>query len=144
MLCLIFRGTLKRTDNFNLKRRPPERLEKDGLGEKRVPVGAYYGVQTVRAAENFPISRIMPKPVFIKATAMVKLAASLANVSLGLLGKLRSTAISRAAREIISGKLHDQFIVDVFQAGAGTSHNMNANEVVANRAIELMGGRPGD
>jgi aspartate ammonia-lyase len=127
-----------------LKRIPPERLEKDGLGERRVPEGAYYGVQTVRAAENFPISRIMPKPVFIKATAMVKLAACETNVALGLLDKKRSTAISRAAREIISGKLHDQFIVDVFQAGAGTSHNMNANEVVANRAIELMGRRPGD
>lgn len=127
-----------------MKRIPRERLEKDGLGERRVPGGAYYGVQTVRAAENFPISRIMPKAVFIEATAMVKLAATRANASLGLLGKLRSTAISRAAREIISGKLHDQFIVDVFQAGAGTSHNMNANEVVANRAIELMGGRPGD
>ncbi|MBI5887313.1 MAG: aspartate ammonia-lyase [Deltaproteobacteria bacterium] len=120
------------------------RIEKDSLGEKKVPFAAYYGVQTVRAGENFPISGIMPKPVFIIATAMVKKAACAANRNLGLLDKQRASAITRAADEVISGKLHREFIVDVYQAGAGTSHNMNANEVIANRAIELLGDKKGD
>ena len=119
------------------------RVEKDTLGVMRVPFAAYYGVQTVRAGENFPISGIMPKPVFIVATAMVKKAASAANRSLGLLDKQLASAITRAADEVISGKLHKEFIVDAYQAGAGTSHNMNANEVIANRAIELLGGKKG-
>jgi aspartate ammonia-lyase len=116
------------------------RTERDGLGVRRLPGNAYYGIQTVRASENFPISRIPPKAGFIRATAMVKLAAGEANVSLGLLDKRRGRAISRAAGEVISGKLHEDFIVDVYQAGAGTSHNMNANEVLARRAMELAGG----
>lgn len=120
------------------------RIEKDSLGEKKVPFAAYYGAQTLRAGENFPISGIMPKPVFIIATAMVKKAACAANHELGLLDKQRASAITRAADEVISGKLRREFIVDVYQAGAGTSHNMNANEVIANRGIELLGGKKGD
>lgn len=120
------------------------RLERDSLGEKEVPQDAYYGIQTLRAHENFRISGITARPVFIKATAMVKLAAAEANEGLGLLDRKRARAIMKAAREIMGGKLHDQFIVDVYQAGAGTSHNMNANEVIANRAIELLGGKKGD
>src|SRR3990172_3200282 len=120
------------------------RVKKASLGGVRAPAGAYYGAQTVRASRNFPVSSIRPKPVFIRATAMVKKAAALANTGLGLLGRKKGSAIIRAASEIISGKFHDQFIVDVYQAGAGTSHNMNANEVIANRAIELLGGRLGD
>jgi aspartate ammonia-lyase len=119
------------------------RLERDSLGEKRVPSNAYYGIQTLRAFENFPISGIKAAPVFITATAMIKLAAARANARLGLLNKKRADAICRAAGEIIRGGLRGEFIVDAFQAGAGTSHNMNANEVIANRAIELLGGRPG-
>lgn len=120
------------------------RIEKDSLGEKPVPVGAYYGIQTQRALENFPISGIRPKTDFITATAMVKKAACMANAELGLIDKKKSGVIIKAADEIISGKLHEEFVVDVYQAGAGTSHNMNANEVIANRAIELSGGKKGE
>ncbi|TAN63548.1 aspartate ammonia-lyase [bacterium] len=120
------------------------RIEKDFLGEVKVPIKAYYGIQTCRAAKNFPISAITPKPVFIKATAIVKLASAKANQTLGLLDKKRARAIIQASQEIISGKLHNEFIVDAYQAGAGTSHNMNANEVIANRAEELLGGKRGD
>ncbi|MBI5561538.1 MAG: aspartate ammonia-lyase [Deltaproteobacteria bacterium] len=126
------------------KNRKGFRLEADSLGERRVPIGAYWGVQTLRASENFAISGMRAKPVFITATAMVKKAAARTNLSLGLLDRKRAGAIIRAADEIINGGLHDQFIVDVYQAGAGTSHNMNANEVIANRAIEELGGRRGD
>jgi aspartate ammonia-lyase len=120
------------------------RIEKDTLGEKDVPLNAYYGIQTVRAIENFPISGIYPHPQFIKATAMIKRAAAEANMATGSLDNKIGKAIVSAAQEVIDGKLHDQFVVDVFQAGAGTSHNMNANEVIANRAIELLGGKKGD
>ncbi|OGQ52258.1 MAG: aspartate ammonia-lyase, partial [Deltaproteobacteria bacterium RIFCSPLOWO2_02_FULL_53_8] len=108
--------------------------------ELAVPASAYYGIQTLRAARNFPISGMRAKPVFIVATAMVKKACAQTNLTLGLLDKKRADAIIKAAAEIIGGSLHDEFIVDVYQAGAGTSHNMNANEVIANRAIELIGG----
>jgi len=120
------------------------RTERDTLGPVRVPEAAYYGAQTMRAAQNFPISGIMPEEVFIMATAMVKKAAASANTALGLLSKRKGAAIMRAASEVMAGRLHDQFIVDAYQAGAGTSHNMNANEVIANRAIEFLGGRRGD
>lgn len=120
------------------------RFERDTLGEKRVPMEAYYGIQTLRASENFPISGLRAAPVFIIATAMVKIASARANLRLGLLDKKRADAVAKAADEIVKGRLHDEFIVDAFQAGAGTSHNMNANEVIANRAIELLGGRRGD
>ena len=119
------------------------RVEKDALGEKLVPEDAYYGIQTLRAAENFPVSGIMPKPVFITATAMVKKAAAAVNVELGLLERRRGAAIIKAAGEVVPGMHHGDFFVDVYQAGAGTSHNMNANEVIANRAIEILGGVKG-
>lgn len=120
------------------------RLERDSLGERQVPINAYYGIQTLRAKENFPISGILPLPSFIKATAIVKKAACAANLRLKLIDKKRAEAILKAADEVVSGRFDGQFIVDVYQAGAGTSHNMNANEVIANRAIELLGGAKGD
>jgi len=120
------------------------RIEQDTLGKVKVPKEVYYGAQTVRAMKNFAISGIPPEPLFIKATAMVKRASASANLSLGLLSKKQAAAIIRAADEIISGKLHDQFVVDVYQAGAGTSHNMNSNEVIANRALEILRQPRGD
>lgn len=120
------------------------RTEHDSLGSRQVPKKAYYGIATLRAAENFPISGIRPNAAFIRSTACVKYAAAFANMELGLLPKGKARAIMRATKEIIGGKLHDQFIVDVYQAGAGTSHNMNANEVIANRAIEILKGKKGD
>ncbi len=120
------------------------RVEVDTLGSVYVPEKAYYGAQTARAKKNFAISGITPEPVFIRATVMVKRAAAGANASLGVLTRKKAAAIKKAADEIIAGKLQDQFIVDVYQAGAGTSHNMNANEVLANRAIEILKGRRGE
>jgi aspartate ammonia-lyase len=115
------------------------RIERDPLGELRVPADAYYGVQTERAAENFPISGLRAPAALVTATVLVKQACARANASLGRLDAAIAHAIIQAADEILSGKLRDQFIVDVYQAGAGTSHNMNANEVLANRAAELLG-----
>lgn len=120
------------------------RLERDSLGEREVPAGAYYGIQTLRASENFRISGLRAPRAFIRATGMVKLAACRANSSLGMLEKKLAGAIAEAAKEVIEGRFDGEFIVDVLQAGAGTSHNMNANEVIANRAIEILGGRKGD
>ena len=120
------------------------RTERDSLGEKRIPLKAYYGIQTQRAVENFPISGLCAPPVLIAATAGVKLASARANYKLGFLDRKRTNAICRAASEVIQGGLSREFVVDAFQAGAGTSHNMNANEVIANRAIELLGGSLGD
>ncbi|MBI5875905.1 MAG: aspartate ammonia-lyase, partial [Deltaproteobacteria bacterium] len=112
--------------------------------KKAVPINAYYGIQTLRAIENFPISGIPSKKEFITATAMTKKAAALANITTGSLNKKIGRAIVQAADEIIHGKLRKEFVVDVYQAGAGTSHNMNTNEVIANRAIEILGGKKGD
>ncbi len=120
------------------------RKESDSLGEMKVPSDAYYGAQTQRAVENFSISGLRPFPEFIWATAAVKMAAAKANMKAGGLDAKRGGAIASAASEVLEGKLHEQFVVDVFQAGAGTSHNMNANEVIANRAIELLGGKRGE
>ena len=120
------------------------RSEKDSLGERQIPADAYYGIQTHRAIENFPISGMKPKPAFVDATVRIKKAAAVVNKSLGLLDSGRADAIVQACNEILSGKLREWFVVDVYQAGAGTSHNMNANEVIANRAIELLGGNKGD
>ena len=120
------------------------RKEKDSIGTLEVPADAYYGVQTARAVANFPISGLMPHPEFIRATAMVKWAAAAANLACGKLAPEIGKAIQQAAQEVIDGRWHEQFVVDVFQAGAGTSHNMNANEVIANRAIERLGGVRGD
>ncbi|MGB7219350.1 MAG: aspartate ammonia-lyase [Vicinamibacterales bacterium] len=115
------------------------RLERDPLGELRVPAGAYYGVQTMRAIENFPISGLRAPADLVTATILIKKAAAEANASLGRLNAEIAAAICAAADEILAGRLRDQFVVDVYQAGAGTSHNMNANEVLANRAAELLG-----
>lgn len=115
------------------------RIEKDSLGEKEIPVMAYYGIQTLRAMENFPVSGFGESSEFIKAYVIVKKAAALTNMELDSLDKERGQAILKAADEILSGKFADQFPVDLFQAGAGTSFNMNINEVIANRALEIMG-----
>src|SRR3989304_5032040 len=123
---------------------PRFRIEKDTLGEMKVPAKAYYGIQTLRASENFRISGIRPKPEFVKATAMIKLSAAMVNSRLGLLGKKKASMIVRAAKEVMDGKWADEFVVDAYQAGAGTSHNMNLNEVIANRALELLGQKKGD
>jgi aspartate ammonia-lyase len=115
------------------------RTERDSLGDVKVPADAYYGAQTARAVENFPISGLRADPDLIRATAFVKKAAARANRRLARLDPGVAGAIEDAAAEIIDGELLDQFVVDVYQAGAGTSHNMNANEVIANRAAELLG-----
>src|SRR3712207_3885767 len=122
------------------------RLEHDLLGEREVPAGAYYGVHTLRAVENFPISGtpISTYPDLVVALAYVKQAATLANRDLGLLEQDLAAAIVKACEEIRSGRLHEQFVVDVIQGGAGTSTNMNANEVIANRALELLGQERGN
>ena len=115
------------------------RVERDPLGELRVPAEAYYGVQTQRAVENFPISGLTAPPPLVTATVLVKQACARANAALGRLDPAIAQAIADAADEILAGKLRDQFVVDVYQAGAGTSHNMNTNEVLANRAGEILG-----
>ena len=120
------------------------RLERDSLGELSVPANALYGVQTQRAALNFPISGLRPWRAFIWSIAIIKRAAAEVNRDLGLLDAERAAAIVQAAQEVIDGHWDDQFIVDPFQAGAGTSHNMNANEVIANRATQIMGGQFGE
>jgi fumarate hydratase class II len=120
------------------------RLERDSLGEIRVPRQALYGAQTQRAVENFPISGLRPWRAFIWSMAVIKQAAAEVNRDLGLLDDQRVGAIVRAAQEVAKGRWDDQFVVDPFQAGAGTSHNMNVNEVIANRATQLLGGEPGE
>ncbi|EDY20843.1 cyclic nucleotide-binding protein [Chthoniobacter flavus Ellin428] len=122
------------------------RNEHDSLGEREVPNHAYYGVQTLRGVENFPLSgiRLYHFEHFIRAFAYVKKAAALANCELGVLDSMKAQAIVKACDEIAAGKLHDQFVIDMFQGGAGTSTNMNANEVIANRALEILGHRKGD
>lgn len=120
------------------------RIEKDFLGEKEIPVNAYYGVQTMRATENFPITGYRLHSSLIIAMAMVKKAAAIANMEVSRLNPRLGNAIVTAAEEIMDGKWHDQFIVDPIQGGAGTSINMNANEVIANRGLELLGEKKGD
>ena len=122
------------------------RYEHDSLGEREIPDHAYYGVQTLRGMENFPLSgiRLYHFEHFIRAFAFVKKAAALANRELGVLEATKAAAIVKACEEIVSGKFHDQFVIDMFQGGAGTSTNMNANEVIANRALEILGHRKGE
>lgn len=120
------------------------RIEKDFLGSKEVPEDAYYGIQTMRAVENFPITGYRIHEELIRAMAIVKHAAVAANMEIRQLNPDTGRAIMQAAQEVIDGKWHEQFIVDPIQGGAGTSINMNANEVIANRAIELLGGTKGD
>lgn len=125
---------------------PEFRVEHDLIGDKEVPAAAYYGIQTQRAMENFDITGVPIShfPELIKALAMTKKAAALANKELGQLDRKKTNAILKACDEIIDGKLHDQFPVDLIQGGAGTSTNMNANEVIANRGLELMGRKKGE
>src|SRR5512145_885712 len=122
------------------------RLEHDLLGEREVPADRYYGIQTLRATENFDISGITIRryPRLIKSLAYIKKAAAMTNQQLGLLDAAIADAICHACDDILNGALHDEFVVDVIQGGAGTSTNMNANEVIANRALELAGRKRGD
>jgi aspartate ammonia-lyase len=120
------------------------RTEKDSLGTKEIAAGVYYGIQTARAVENYPISGMRAHPTFIKALGMIKQAAAEANQELGLVDEKRARAISQAAKEVQQGKWDPEFVVDVFQAGAGVSLHMNSNEVIANRAVEILGGALGD
>src|SRR6185503_7922704 len=120
------------------------RIERDSLGEKELPGDVYYGIQTARAIENFQISGFTPYPSLVTATVQIKKAAARANAALGALDQKLAHAIEQASDEVLAGKFRDQFVVDPFQAGAGTSHNMNANEVLANRAIELLGEEKGN
>src|SRR5215471_10459642 len=120
------------------------RLEKDSIGTKDIPADVYYGIQTARAMENYPISGMRAHPTLIRAIGMVKRAAAEANKSLGLVDAQRADAIAQAAQEVAEGKWNHQFVVDVFQAGAGVSFHMNSNEVIANRAVEILGSKLGD
>jgi aspartate ammonia-lyase len=119
------------------------RIERDPLGEKAVPAGALYGIQTLRAAENFPVSGLRSLPAFVDAVIWIKRSAALVHKQTGRLEARLADAIVRAADEVLGGQHRDQFIVDVYQAGAGTSHNMNCNEVLANRANEILGAARG-
>ena len=119
------------------------RVERDSMGEMEVPREAYYGAQTARAVVNFPISGLRFPCSFVRALGLIKLAAAHVNVELGLLRPELGAAIVQAAEEVARGELDDQFVVDIFQTGSGTSTNMNANEVIASRANELLGGRRG-
>jgi fumarate hydratase class II len=120
------------------------RIERDSLGEVQVPADALYGVQTQRAVENFPISGLKPWRAFIWSMAMIKRAAAEVNLDLGLLDAEKAGAIIQATREVVDGLWDTQFVIDPFQAGAGTSHNMNANEIIANRATQILGGKLGE
>src|SRR5205807_8988014 len=120
------------------------RVESDTMGEVKVPNSAYYGAQTQRAVENFPISGVRLPKDFIRAMALVKLAAVKANMQLELLEPKKGEAIASAAKEIMEGSLYEQFVVDVFQTGVGMSTNMNANEVIASLAMEPLVGTCGD
>lgn len=120
------------------------RSESDSIGSKNIPQSAYYGVQSLRAAENFHITGLSLHPEIINSLACIKKACAITNCEVGLLSKKKTVAIIQACDEILNGKLHEYFIVDPIQGGAGTSINMNANEVIANRAIEILGGTKGD
>jgi fumarate hydratase, class II len=120
------------------------RIECDSMGEMKVPAEAYYGAQTARAVENFPISDLRFSRGLVRALGLVKKHAAATNAELGLLPRTLSAGIEQAAQEVFDGKWDSQFVVDIFQTGSGTSTNMNANEVIANRASEILGGKPGD
>ncbi|AFZ33861.1 Fumarate hydratase class II [Stanieria cyanosphaera PCC 7437] len=120
------------------------RIEKDSMGERQIPVDAYFGIQTLRATENFPISGIKPLSTYVDACLLIKKATAIANGELGCISTEISQAIVQAADEILQGKLREQFVVDIYQAGAGTSHHMNVNEVLANRALEILGTEKGN
>jgi aspartate ammonia-lyase len=125
-------------------KQPATRIEKDSLGPKEIPSHVYYGVQTARAVENYPISGMRAHPTLIRAFGLIKQAAAEANLALALVDEKRARAIIQASQEVAEGKWNAEFVVDVFQAGAGVSFHMNSNEVIANRAIEILGGKLGD
>ncbi len=120
------------------------RLEKDSMGSREIPAHVYYGIQTLRAMENFPISGLKPLSTYVDACLLIKKATAKANGELNCISSEIATAIIQAVDEILQGKLRDQFVVDVYQAGAGTSHHMNINEVLANRALEILGDTKGN
>jgi len=120
------------------------RIEKDSMGEREIPSDVYYGIQTLRATENFPISGIKPLATYVDACLLIKKATAIANGELECIPQNISTAVVQATDEILQGALRDQFVVDVYQAGAGTSHHMNVNEVLANRALEILGEEKGN
>jgi aspartate ammonia-lyase len=120
------------------------RTEEDSMGSKEIPTKVYYGIQTLRATENFPISGIKPLATYVDACVLIKKATAIANGELECIELKTSQAIVQAAEEILAGNLRDQFVVDVYQAGAGTSHHMNVNEVLANRALEILGDEKGN
>src|SRR5262245_49107879 len=120
------------------------RIESDSMGDMQVPADAYYGAQTARAVENFPISSLRFQRPFIRAIGLIKKHAAITNTELGQLDAPLAKAIQSAAQEVAEGLLNNQFVLDIFQTGSGTSTNMNANEVIANRAIEILGGKRGD
>ncbi|EQD55547.1 aspartate ammonia-lyase, partial [mine drainage metagenome] len=120
------------------------RTERDSLGPREIPAQAYWGVQTLRAVENFPVSGLPLSPHLVRAYALIKEACAAANRQLGELDDRRARAIEQAARELAQGQWRSEIRVDVFQAGAGTSTNMNVNEVLANRALEILGHPRGD
>ena len=126
-----------------MQQEPKFRREQDSMGKFDVPIDAYYGANTMRAVLNFPISELRFPRSFIRAIASTKLAAAQVNVELGELDSKLADAIVSAAKEVADGKFDDQFVVDVFQTGSGTSTNMNANEIISNRAIEILGGEKG-
>lgn len=126
------------------KRRKKYRIEHDSIGDKEVPIDAYYGVQSLRAAENFPITGLDLHPEVVNSIVYIKKAAAITNSETGRLSKEKADAIVKACDDLLEGKFLDNFIVDPIQGGAGTSLNMNANEVIANRAIEILGGNKGD
>ena len=120
------------------------RIEHDLLGEKEIPQDAYFGIHTLRAKENFPLSGLKIHPELINGLALVKKACARANLELGFLPSEIGQAIIAAREDLISGKLHKEIVVDALQGGAGTSSNMNINEVIANRPIEILGGEKGN
>ena len=128
----------------NITKAKDYRIEEDSIGSKDIPESVYYGVQSLRAAENFHITGLAMHPEFINSMAYIKKAAAITNCEIGILDKAKARAIVLACEEILAGKFHRVFIVDPIQGGAGTSLNMNANEVIANRAIEILGGKKGD
>jgi len=120
------------------------RIEKDSMGDRQIPETVYYGIQTLRAIENFPISGIKPLATYVDACVLIKKATAIANSELGCIPQDISHAIVQAADEVLKGQFRDQFVVDIYQAGAGTSHHMNVNEVLANRALEILGDEKGN
>ena len=120
------------------------RVERDSFGPKEVPADAYYGIETLRAVENFPISGLRFHPAFIWALGTIKKSCALANQKRGALDSRRARAIVRAAEEMMAGKFNDQFVTDALQSGAGVSCHMSSNEIIANRALEILGRKKGD